>query len=76
MELVRYAVVRYGDIYNGGAVVASEMVLTNDCFWQTRGHYSLNPQRDRHLVRAHVGRHHFSTSLLQAAHSQLAVCGV
>eukprot|EP00966_Prymnesium_polylepis_P208641 4833924-Prymnesium_polylepis.1 len=36
VELMRYCVVRYGE----GAI--ENLILTNDWFWLTRGHYSSN----------------------------------
>lgn len=41
IDLVRYAVVRYGSLF-AEAPVIGDLVVTNDFFWATRGHYALN----------------------------------
>lgn len=42
LAIVRYALVRYGDLHDSGLALASDLVVTSDWFWQTRGHYSAN----------------------------------
>ena len=41
VDLVRYLVARYGRSSNGVASIG-DLVLTEDFFWQTRGHYARN----------------------------------